>query len=66
MAFNVFFLLYFGLRVSLAASPGSSTVGCENLKLQANMTPRPALPGQETPEVPMVDCTPAFWSWVIE
>lgn len=55
MAFNVFFLLYFGLRVSLAASPSKTTVGNENQKLKDNPPPMTAFLGKVKPEVSMVD-----------
>lgn len=55
MAFNVFFLLYFGLRVSLAASPSNTTVGNESQKLKDNPPPMTAFLGKVKPEVSMVD-----------
>lgn len=61
MAFNVFFLLYFGLRVSLAASSSSTTVGHENPKRMDNPPPTTAFLGKVKPEVSVVDKRPVFW-----
>lgn len=60
MAFNVFFLLYFGLRVSLGHSLGS----------RGHPLPHPppasALAGRTKPSVSWGDRRPAFWFSVCE